>query len=144
MKVLISCDYSAAGEHVLQQAQKFLNSMPDIEIHVFSVIDIAVVTASGLYDNSAIVESLQQQAEQVNVKAKQIFVGKDVHFSTEVGYPAERVVARAHELQADLLVLGTHGKTGLNRILIGSVAESVLRHTSCNTLIIPVKHIKNG
>ena len=72
------------------------------------------------------------------------FCGKDTHFSTEVGYPAEMVLKKAKELKVDLLVLGTHGKTGINRLLIGSVAEDVLRHTYCNTLVIPIKLLVNG
>ena len=144
MKVLISCDSSAAGEHVLLEAQKFLALMPDVEVYVYSVIDIGVVAGTGLYANGEIVQSLEESAQKVNQWGQKIFEGKDIHFATEVGYPAEMVVKKAKELRVDLLILGTHGKTGINRLLIGSVAEDVLRHTYCNTLVIPIKHLVNG
>jgi universal stress protein A len=144
MRVLVSCDYSTAGMHVLREAKKFLAPIADVEIHVTSIIDIAIISASGLYDNAEIVKVLEAQAEEVNKWAKTTFEGKEVHFSTEVGYPAEMIVQKAKKLDADLLILGTHGKTGISRILIGSVAENVLRHISCNTLVVSVTHLKNG
>lgn len=51
-----------------------------------------------------------------------------------IGEPAEEIVRFATEQQADLIVIGTHGRTGLTRILLGSVAEAVLRHATCPVL----------
>ena len=144
MKVLISCDYSPASEFVLQEAQKFLMAFNQPDVHVYSVIDIGVISATGLYNNTEVVKSMNEQAEEIGKWAQKIFTGTEVHFSTEVGYPAEMVVQKAINIGADLIILGTHGKTGISRMVIGSVAENVLRHTSCKTLIIPVKHVKNG
>lgn len=53
------------------------------------------------------------------------------------GEPAKEIVAEAEEWGADLLVLGTHGRTGASRFLIGSVAESVMRGAPCDVLVIP-------
>ena len=144
MKALICADCSTSGEFVLHEAHKFLVPFADSEIHVFSVIDMAVVSTAGLYNSTEIIKSLEEQAEQVNKWAQQIFPGQTVNFSSEVAYPAESILGKVKSLNADLLIMGTHGKTGLGRILIGSVAENVLRHVSCNTLIIPVKHLNNG
>ncbi len=144
MKVLICSDCSDAGKHVLQEAKKITATMPGAELYVYSVIDMAVVSASGLYSNAEVITSLQEQANQVGVWANEIFAGDKVNFLTETGYPAERIIQYAATLKADLLILGTHGKTGLGRLLIGSVAENVIRHVSCNTLIVPVKQIKDG
>ena len=49
----------------------------------------------------------------------------------------EQILAAAERLQADLIVMGTHGRTGLRRALMGSVAEEVLRHSRRPVLIIP-------
>ena len=54
-----------------------------------------------------------------------------------LGEPAAEIVAEAVEWGADLLVLGTHGRGGISRFLIGSVAESVLRGALCDVLVIP-------
>ena len=141
MKVLICCDYSAAGEYILREAQKFLNAFPGAQIHVFSAIDLSVVSVSGMYNNSELLSSMEADGLELGKKAEAIFSGRKITFSTEVGYPAQTILSKATNMDADLLVLGTHGRTGLGRIVLGSVAENVLRQAKCNTLVIPVKHI---
>lgn len=142
MKTLISCDYSPAGKYVLVEAQIFLAQIPCAVIHVLSVLDMGVISSAGMYNNGEVIKALEEQANEIKQWAEKIFIGKQVHFFTEVGYAADVISGQAAALQVDLLILGTHGKTGLNRMIIGSVAESVLRNTNCKTLIIPVKHIK--
>jgi nucleotide-binding universal stress UspA family protein len=53
------------------------------------------------------------------------------------GYPSAEICAAAHEWGADLIVLGTHGRRGIPRLFLGSVAERVLRHAPCNALVVP-------
>jgi nucleotide-binding universal stress UspA family protein len=53
------------------------------------------------------------------------------------GDPASEIISAARDWQADLLVMGTHGRHGPLRLLLGSVAETVLRHAPCATLVIP-------
>lgn len=61
------------------------------------------------------------------------------------GDPADTIVRVAHELKADLIVMGTHGRTGLPHILLGSVAEKVVRRASCPVLTVRHKHVaRNG
>jgi nucleotide-binding universal stress UspA family protein len=64
--------------------------------------------------------------------------GLEVTPRLRTGNPSEEILAEAEEWPADLIVLGTHGSTGLSRFLLGSVAEAVLRDTPCNALVIPV------
>ena len=62
----------------------------------------------------------------------------DVAFSVEVatGHPAAEIVKRAEHGKADLIVMGTHGRTGLAHVVRGSVAEAVMRHAPCLVLTI--------
>jgi nucleotide-binding universal stress UspA family protein len=53
-----------------------------------------------------------------------------------VGDPASEILRVAKEIQADMIVLGTHGRTGVKRLLMGSVAEQVLRKAPCMVLTI--------
>jgi nucleotide-binding universal stress UspA family protein len=50
------------------------------------------------------------------------------------GAPAKRIVEHAGETHADLIVMGTHGRTGLGHLLLGSVAERVARTATCPVL----------
>lgn len=141
MKVLICCDNSPAAHHILEAAQKFLSSFSGLDLHICSVMDMAVVSVAGLYANTDVMKSLESQANEVKKLAEGIFSGTDIHFESVLGYPAEAILKQTADLKVDLLILGTHGKTGVNRVLLGSVAENVLRHANCNTLIIPIKHL---
>jgi nucleotide-binding universal stress UspA family protein len=55
------------------------------------------------------------------------------------GNPAREIVAQATGMQADLLVIGTHGRTGFERLLLGSVTEKVLRQAGCPVMTVPVR-----
>jgi nucleotide-binding universal stress UspA family protein len=52
------------------------------------------------------------------------------------GHPADEILKLAREVAADVIVLGTHGKTGLSRLLMGSVAENVMRKATCPVLTV--------
>lgn len=52
------------------------------------------------------------------------------------GYPAEEILAAAEEHHADLIVMGTHGRTGFDRIIFGSVAEKVVKSAACPVLTV--------
>jgi nucleotide-binding universal stress UspA family protein len=55
----------------------------------------------------------------------------------ECGPPAARIVEFAKKWPADLIVMGSHGRSGVQRFLLGSVAEEVMRHAPCPVLIAP-------
>ena len=61
----------------------------------------------------------------------------DVILSAKDGDPARNIVDHALETAADLVVMGTHGRSGFERLLIGSVAEKVVRKASCPVLLVP-------
>lgn len=63
----------------------------------------------------------------------------DVETHVAMGDPGAAIVNTAERFGADIIVMGTHGRTGLSRLLLGSVAEYVLRHARC-----PVLTIKPG
>jgi len=55
----------------------------------------------------------------------------------QIGYPREEILATLTERRIDLAVLGTHGRGGFERLMIGSVAAGVLRGAACNLLVVP-------
>jgi universal stress protein A len=58
----------------------------------------------------------------------------DIDYVISAGDPAAIILDQAKAAKADLIVMGTHGRTGLNRVLMGSVAERVVRRASCAVL----------
>jgi nucleotide-binding universal stress UspA family protein len=53
-----------------------------------------------------------------------------------MGTPWERIVTRAREGRHDLVVVGTHGRTGIKFVLLGSVAEYVVRYAPCSVMVV--------
>jgi nucleotide-binding universal stress UspA family protein len=62
--------------------------------------------------------------------------GINVEFVIADGEPGEEIVRVATERNCDLIVMGTHGRTGLERLLMGSVAEKVMRDAKCSVLVV--------
>lgn len=70
--------------------------------------------------------------------------GRPVEAAVAVGDPAKEIVREAAEWGADLLVLGTHGRSGTSRLLLGSVAESVVRTVLSNVLVVPAATVSEA
>jgi len=90
------------------------------------------------FATSLIHENLQHDAEKIMEKARTIAREHDVLINTEVtsGDEAEEIVATAKRLNSDLIIRGTHGWTGINRTIIGSVAQRVFLNAPCPVLVI--------
>jgi nucleotide-binding universal stress UspA family protein len=70
--------------------------------------------------------------------------GVAVDYRLEEGFAAAEIVTLAAEASADLIVMGTHGRTGLGRLLLGSVAEQVLRKAKCPVLTVKAPFAEHG
>jgi nucleotide-binding universal stress UspA family protein len=79
-------------------------------------------------------EALQEQLESI------VPTQDDVEFERQllIGHPADSIVDFAKRHDVDLIVMGTHGRTGVARLLMGSIAEAVVRRAECPVLT--VKH----
>jgi nucleotide-binding universal stress UspA family protein len=62
--------------------------------------------------------------------------GTDVAKRVEIGDPANTICRVGEELDVDVIVLGSHGRTGLSRLFMGSVSEHVVRHATCPVLVV--------
>jgi nucleotide-binding universal stress UspA family protein len=82
-------------------------------------------------DRQSILEEMRQLA------STEAGPGADVAFEIAEGHVADAIVSRASEGLADLIVLGTHGRSGFERLVLGSVTEKVLRKAACPVLTVP-------
>jgi nucleotide-binding universal stress UspA family protein len=87
-------------------------------------------------EQEAATESLLEH-DRFAAEAAAIFraVGFTAHSEVRAGSPASTIVAFAKEWDADLVIMGSHGRTGLARLLLGSVARNVLHHAGCSVLV---------
>jgi nucleotide-binding universal stress UspA family protein len=77
------------------------------------------------------------RAQMARLLPADLTEGVAVTFAVREGGTATSIVEQAVETRADLIVIGTHGRSGFNRLLMGSIAEKVLRHAPCPVLTIP-------
>ncbi|HWB62452.1 MAG TPA: universal stress protein [Chitinophagales bacterium] len=139
MKVLICVDYGTSAEIVLAEAAKFLKNFSQPEVYVYTVNDISPIAFSEGYDSAVVMQTVEEKMNELKQRAAEIFAPATIKFDIDLGYPMVKILEKVKSLSVDLLVLGTHGRTGVEHLIIGSVAEKVLRNATCNTLVIPVK-----
>jgi nucleotide-binding universal stress UspA family protein len=76
-------------------------------------------------------EQLRKELDQMQVQGSEI----EVERRLVEGNPATEILRTAEETRCDMIIMGSHGRTGLSRLLLGSVAEQVMRRATCPVLI---------
>jgi nucleotide-binding universal stress UspA family protein len=86
-------------------------------------------------------EELRKGAQEALKELVKVKVPDSIEVETfiEMGKAAEVIITFAKEKEIDLIVMATHGRSGLSHLILGSVAENVIRHSPVPTLIIPNK-----
>lgn len=143
-KLLVPLDRSPLAEQALSQASAIARaSRAGIEV----ILVHQPVTMAGLGDAPWSVEALSGQEKYLESMARELALTASVPVTHAVlrGDPVEMICARARDIAADLLVMTSHGRTGLSRAWLGSVADGVLRHASIPVLVLrPVEGRADG
>jgi nucleotide-binding universal stress UspA family protein len=113
-----------------------------ILLHVWSapLVPVAAAGPTPLRPEDFSPEPLEQQLRQLHLPEPSI----RVEHRLEQGNAAVEIVRVAQESHCDLIVIGTHGRTGLERLLMGSVAEQVLRNAPCPVLAVKTPSPSNA
>ena len=143
--ILVPTDFSECGNYALSYAASLARTF-DASIICVNVIEPIVPTVgySGMTEPmpiADITEQLEDSAERELPKLAECeeCVGVDVEELLVHGEAASEIVRVAKERAVDLIVISSHGRTGLGRILFGSTAEAVVRHASCPVLVVKPK-----
>ncbi len=134
--VLVPTDFSPQAQHALDIAPTFV--APDGKLTLMHVIEVPVDYAGAIPIGDFVRDIDRHASNTLEVEAKRLATATSVPIvtSARIGYPgAETLAAIAADPTIDLVVLGTHGRTGIKRVLLGSVAEKVMRHARCPVLI---------
>jgi nucleotide-binding universal stress UspA family protein len=85
--------------------------------------------------------TLRKEHRDIQAKASEL-ESKGINVTSLLiqGDTAEAILAQANKLQADLIVIGSHGRSALYKTLVGSVSEGVIRQSSCPVLLVPAKN----
>lgn len=139
-RVVIAVDNSASSATLAQIAFKLAKQLK-AEVAVASVIDTrTLMGAEGLSTGEAIVLESNSVAENLNILIKNVFGNYPVSRYIVEGTPGEKILQLAKDWSADMIIVGTHGRKGLSRFFLGSVAEEILRNSHVPVTIIPINH----
>jgi nucleotide-binding universal stress UspA family protein len=135
-KILVAVDGSPYSDAAVDQAIS-LGSVCHSQIFVISVVDLY---PEQMAVAPALVEKMSEEVRQNLEKAKQKIDQSDFSSETIVrmgGKPHEFIVQEAKQRDIDLIIMGTHGKSGIKRVLMGSVAQNVIGNAPCPVLVVP-------
>lgn len=142
MKILLAIDNSEYSAEAVKEIA--LRPWPPHSIvRVLSVVESVTPPATELwYDAGGSLERVQQEmnkhATELTMSTAKKLEGKGFTVETTVrdGDPRSEIVDEAENWSADLIVLGSHGYTGVKRFLLGSVASSVVSHARCSVEVV--------
>jgi nucleotide-binding universal stress UspA family protein len=140
-KILVPTDFSDASGEAVNTAIAFARAFAAriLLVHVFVeptyVLPPPVEMATFPFDMTEIMTKVQASLEAELQRVEQ--AGIPVEGETISGRAAPEIVEYAKKTGADLIVMGTHGRSGFQHALLGSVAERVVHHSPCPVLVVP-------
>jgi nucleotide-binding universal stress UspA family protein len=145
--VVVGVDYSESSDLVLEAALDAAADKPGAVVHVLHVLpapqtfltpDIVTTPDGKVSVAGECAEELKQYVTRIVAKRALEQRGGPASVVTHViaDKPAEQVAQLAADVEADLVVVGTHGRRGVPRLLLGSVAEMTIRLAPCPVLVV--------
>lgn len=136
MKIIACLDLSSQAPLVLEKAVE-LAKWRNAELILFTVAEDFLDFGEGV--TLALTEQIRQQAGKTTeeYQAKAQAMGMKTRTVLESGVsPADSILSFAEKEGADLIIMGSRAKTGLDRFLIGSVASKVVAHAKCSVMVL--------
>ena len=141
--ILFATDFSEGSDFAFKAALSMAGKY-DSKLIVIHVINVPV-DLRGFYVPHISFDKLEEEIEQGAEKLMEKFCRTHMqdfnNFETYVlpGIPYDEIIKKAESLNADLIVMGTHGRTGLDHVLFGSTAEKVVRKSPIPVMTIRIK-----
>ncbi|HEX2568238.1 MAG TPA: universal stress protein [Polyangia bacterium] len=140
MKILLPCDFSQCSEEAIRRALELAERLGGsiTLLHVYLEPVYPTIEGSALMlDRETIEQSVRDMTAALEeLRDKSLRPGVPIDVRVVEGTPAEVVCRLAAAEAYDLIVMGTHGRTGLGHLFLGSVAERVVRMAPCPVLTV--------
>jgi len=136
--ILVPVDYSDSGDAAMAYAVSLAKEY-DAEMHLVHVYEQPFAYVDAGFSGTPIPADIPPaDLTEEEAKLELVTPTEDIKLCRKfiIGSPADDLVNYAKENEIDLVVMGTHGRTGLSRLLMGSVAEGVVRRSPCPVLTI--------
>lgn len=133
-QILVPFDFSPASQRALAWAADLQSTTGGSPVHVIHVVTPPKVVAPEIPVPALSPEDVEQIAALLRTAVHKV----EIAASTEVivaGSVGSAILDSAAHVQAGLIVMGTHGRSGLKRLVLGSVAEHVVRNAGCPVVV---------
>jgi nucleotide-binding universal stress UspA family protein len=134
--ILVALDGSTYSDAALEQAIS-LGRICNSTIYAITVVDLY---PEQMEVAPALMEKMSQDGREILDKAKKRIEEENIACETIIhmgGQPHEFIVQEAKDKSIDLIVMGTHGRTGLKKLVMGSVVQRVIGNAPCSVLVVP-------
>lgn len=140
-RILVPTDGAASTELAIEEALD-LAELSGGTVHALYVVDTRDYNTLPEAKWLDLASEFEDQGEQAvaTVAERAEERGVPVETAVERGLPHESILAYAEQREMDAVVMGTHGRTGLNRFLIGSVTEKVIRSSDVPVLVVRIEN----
>jgi nucleotide-binding universal stress UspA family protein len=139
-RIIVATDFSEGSDAAMEQAFELAIAL-GATVDLVHVLDTAFLTAPASLGAMPLIEpeGLFEEIDKALVARveKARAAGLICQSDSLDGYPAREIVRHAQKTGANLIVLGTHGRTGVAHAVLGSVAERVVQRACCPVLVIP-------
>jgi nucleotide-binding universal stress UspA family protein len=152
-RILVGIDYSESSDLALEQALDIATRLQGAELHLADVVDVVVPVGSVDYPAvTAYTISREEAAGRLeSYTGKKLAEYAERHPGSKLpgkvvrhvrfAAPAQEIAQLAADVEADLTVVGSHGRRGVSRLLLGSVSEAAVRLSPCPVLVARPKRI---
>ena len=138
-KIVIAVDNDPTSEKIALNGFQ-LGLQLNAEIALLSVVDLTMLITEGTITPKEFADiAINDYKKNQQMLVDTVFKEHKVLTFVEEGIPHEVILNVAKGWNADIIVLGTHGRTGISHLIIGSVAEKIVRHSEIPVFIIPIK-----
>ena len=135
-RLLVALDGSEAAAHAVDLTADLAAALGS-EVALVHVVDpkLAVRPEGGVPAATLLFEFRRDGQQLLSAAAARLRTSPPPWEFLREGKPADEIIKAARERDAQLIVIGTHGRSGLQRVLMGSTAEGVVRHAPCPVLV---------
>ena len=142
MKVLVALDGSKCSDAVLDHCLKCYWP-EDTKFKVVSVVDFFEPLPALEAIKKGEIEKAQNIAEAGAARLMEKFPSLSASFKVLDGYVKHQLIEAATEWPADLIVVGSHGRTGFSKLLLGSVSQAIINHSPCSVRVVKTPEKKS-
>jgi len=141
VQIVVAYDFSPSSEQALARAIEVAARAPQHVLHILAALDPHDKLAGGGWLRGVSYQTAEEVQKLITRSVTEKFAGRDTASEVQffvharIGEAGTEILQLAAEVGADLIFIGSHGRTGAERLLLGSISERIVREAKCPVLV---------